>query len=358
MLGHLEIMLRQYELLRSEINQCTLLRQAAVVGIFTTLVAGMGGLFVLRSDPLTPGLLQLGVIGVVFLVNAFGSLYLHEQHRNRRVCAFVLILERLLTKAASDYAISQGEGGSAVCPIMAWENFLAYSEASDRLNGPLYKARYLGVALPILVFGVPLIVATFSLIPNPELNLFWRGVPLLVSCVSVLLLIGFALWEASQKEKDPDKKRIDSRSRPLRLFLQSLYICPLPILAVYIACFPSSDIILSSGFSLPGYLLAGVAVVSTSFGFWSTYVFFGIMKWLSEEEQVCQNHPQQGKLASGPSDLGENDAALEESSIGRWLLSYCERIAHSSPEDLMLRSWSRFSKWKDNDAIERAGDND
>jgi len=309
---------------------------------------------VLRSEPLTPIELLLCAIGVIFLVNAFGSLYLHEQHRNRRVCGFLLILERLITKEASDDAFSQEEGGSAFRSIMAWEKFLVYSEASDRLNGPLYRARYLGVALPILVFGVPLIVAPLSLIPDSELNLIWRVLPLLISCGSVLLLIGYALLEASQKVKGPDKRRISSRSKPRRIALRFLYICPLPILAVLIACFPPSNIAITSDLSVPGYLLAGVALLSTSLGLWSTYVFFGIMKWLSEEEQECQNYPQKGKT-SWPSDVGTNGKAPEESSIGRWMLSYCERIAQSSPADLMLQEWSRFSKWKDNAAAEKDG---
>ena len=70
---NLEIMLRQYEFLRTEINQCTLLRQAAVVGIFTTMVGGAGGLFVLSSEALQPNALLFGALGVVFLVNAFAE---------------------------------------------------------------------------------------------------------------------------------------------------------------------------------------------------------------------------------------------------------------------------------------------
>ncbi len=333
----LDIMLRQYELLRAEINQCTLLRQAAVVGIFTTLVAGIGGLFALRSDLLAPGPLQLGAVGVVFLVNAFGSLYLHEQHRNRRVCAFVLILERLLTKAASDDTVSQGNGNSTVCPVMAWENFLVHSEASDHLNGPLYRARYLGVGLPILVLGVPLIVAAFSLLPSPELSKVWRGLPLLISCVSVLLLIGFALWEASQKEKATNKTKISVRSQPVRLFLKYLYICPVPILAVLILRYPRADILPSSGFSFPVELLVGVAFLSTFLGLWSAYVFFGIIKWLSEAEQGT-------------------DAASKESDVGRWLHSYYKRVARLNREQLMLETWGRFSTWPPDDTVEETAE--
>lgn len=359
-MGKLEIMLRQYEFLRKEIVQCIYLRQAAVLGIFTTIVAGMGFLFAERDTPIPVLALQLGVVGIAFLVNAFGSLYLHEQHRNRRACQFNLILERLITKAAISTKVFPDEDDVNVCPIIAWENFLMYSEECKRLNGPFYIARYLGVALPILVFSVPLIVVTSSLNLNLEHYNFWHLFPSVLSFVSVCLLIGAGLLEASQREKPSVRCRINLSSRRLRQILTVIYISPLFILGVYFLIFALRATESTADTSFINYLLALLCGVSVLLGCWSTYVFFYIMKWLGESKKGSKEPPQKKDPGAAQSNPGKDTQTPEpgESGVGQWMLSYCERIAGSDSRQLMLSEWAPFTTWKDNDAVERAGDND
>jgi hypothetical protein len=201
----LDIMMKQYEFLRKEIVQCIYLRQLAIVGIFTTIVAGIGVLFADREFPLPEGALQAGAIGIALLVNAFGSLYLHEQFRNRRACQFNLILERLMTRAATERLFAEEKGRLAkhVRPVIGWENVLMYSRACKRLNGPFYIARYLGVLAPILIFSVPLMAllfASFSLYGldghGADQGSSARFVTLMLSMLGPSALIGLSILKA------------------------------------------------------------------------------------------------------------------------------------------------------------------
>lgn len=333
-MGKLEIMLKQYEFLRKEIVQCIYLRQLAIVGIFTTILAGLSVLLSESVSCQPCGSLQLGAIGMAFLVNCFGSLYVHEQHRNRRACHFNLMLERLMTKEARDTTIvefGEGENKRTVSPIIGWENFLMKSKACKRLNGPFYVARYLGVSLPILVFSVPLVVAVLISFPTFGLVLSdWKLLlPLVVSLGSVSVLVMLGLTVAGQWKKSKDI-RFHTTWWCMGL-TGAFYLSPLVIVLIHLVRFalsevsphctrPGATVIL--GFESPLPVLIALVVVGLPLGFWTLYIFFNVMKWLGESAEARAGV----------------EVPMEE-AVGQWIADYCKELDDDSK---LLKKWDKL----------------
>jgi hypothetical protein len=154
------LLLKQYEFLRNEIIQCINLRQIAIVGLFTTFFAAVGAVFGWKEAMLLLG--RSGALGIMacvvaLVVNCFGSLYVHEQIRNRRACSLNRAIEYLLTCLAwSTRGTSQG--------FLLWENYIT-SRRTDEYSRPFYFARTMALGLPILLLSVPLIVLAQVLFP-------------------------------------------------------------------------------------------------------------------------------------------------------------------------------------------------
>ena len=332
------IMLKQYELLRHEIVQCINLRQLAIVGIFTSILAGLGVLITQGaavSQIAKSGALPFVAIGVAFLVNAFGSLYLHEQHRNRRACIFNLAIERLLTKLACRAAGTQvvpagaAEATPKKCfPVIAWENFLTLSKTCKKLNTPFYKARYLGVGLPILVFSAPIL--TLTLVGySPHGNIgdpFWRLMLFGLSAASVCALMARAFRHASRAGQVQGGKP----STCSVVCLGTLYVAPILIVVGLLgqaiitkADYPLSGLpeetaagLFGVGASWSLFLMA--AAVSVVLAIWTLFVFFHIMRWLGEDKKVTVKH------------------------VFDWIAEYCKKVDDANTVDDLGVNWPPF----------------
>jgi|GEM_PF-3039923 len=335
------ILLKQYELLRQEIVQCIYLRQVAIVGIYTSILTGVsivvskgGGTSLAKS-----GSLPFVILGFTFLVNSFGSLYLHEQHRNRRACLFNRVIERLLTKAASTEAIGEEREpeepeedeeapnpGRRTCYFIGWENFLV-SKACRTTNLRFYFARYLGVALPILVFSVPAFVVAFLV--SSAYNEITKGMVFLLVCLTglgvtlLLLVAGARAWRKALEQRGNCKCL--SRVVDLLLKLLNRWVVGLlytsPCALVGYALYPiHGNLTFPEGFVLSsservGVLLWSALAVSFLMALWSLYIFFHVAKW-----------------------LGGETPANEENEVGKWVSAFC-REASTADAHSLLTHW-------------------
>jgi hypothetical protein len=346
------LLLKQYELLRREIVQCIYLRQLAIIAVCTAILTGTGVAFV-HSNAIGPasesGMLPFVALGLAFAVNCFGSLYLHEQHRNRRACVFNRVIERLVTSAASKDCQKDEEGGEqtgqvgensgnngkknaedVTCDFLGWENFLVSDECKEMAR-PFYTARYLGVGLPLLLFAVPLFAATVVVFgPYTEfIRGFARATVAALSMAGLLGCVATACWAAwretrpksgtgarpgdqddspDEKEQKQNRKKRGKSSHVIHGLVAALYISPLvaiaKLLLPYDKTIPHPDLNLlglESAAEVRALLLSAV-VLACFLGLWTLYIFFHVTKSLGQET------PQEA-----------------EERVGKWILNYCDK---------------------------------
>jgi len=322
-MGSWELLIKQYELLRKEIIQCIYLRQLAVVGIYSAILTGVGliaskgvaGLAGSAFSPASPAIPFIA-LGFTAIVNSFASLYLHEQHRNRRACLFNRSIERILTNAASRDTFFEEENAS-VSPFMGWENFLV-SDACKTTNSYFYVARYLGIALPMLILGMPIFIGSLAF-----LGYSYTGITQATSLQDTLMGLGIfssialVLWylyhaiRRSLKEESTKRK-----SEPLRWAFLLYAFLPAALILAF--------------FCLSGYIgktknptmfvtfLGFAVVIALLLACWSLYIFFHITKWL------------------------RNEATLdEEKKVTKWISKFCERAYSASPHQLLV-GWEDY----------------
>ncbi|MDD5264419.1 MAG: hypothetical protein PHU43_06250 [Candidatus Bipolaricaulis sp.] len=272
-----ELLINQYEFLRAEIVQCINLRYLAIVGIFTTVagaavaLAGTDGLIaVLRDKELLP----FFGMAVAFLVNCFGALYVHEQHRNRRACAFNRAIERVLAQDARARGDSVG--------ALSWENFLL-SDVARRTDFGFHVARYFGVALPVIVFSMPVVAMGFvaadllSASAGSSGGSSFPGMwPVVASFAAAVLLFATAVHSAWRVERNAKRKRALTRTRPFgvtRLLLLLCYVGPVGLIAAGA----------SHGEGGPSSLLTPLALaLAFLLAVTSFLLFNAIVRWLGD----------------------------------------------------------------------------
>lgn len=142
----LDVLLKQYEFLREEITRCIYLEHIAILGLYTFLGLVIASL--IKEDALDPisnfditkhlFFLFLLVFAQI-IICGFGSLFLKEQARNRRVCSFLKALEDLINSKIGEIGIY-------------WENFITSTFINKYpINPQYYLNRLLGVGLPIFL---------------------------------------------------------------------------------------------------------------------------------------------------------------------------------------------------------------
>ncbi len=168
----IDVLLHQYNNLRSEITQSIYLEHYAILGLYTFL--GLVVVFLIGEGirqgpnfldqihnfyPEKTVFFLSTLILVQIVVNGFGSLFLKEQARNRRACSFLKAIEYLINKKL---------GGIGIY----WENFITspliaekfkkmrYIEFDIPINPQYYKNRLLSVGLPVFLpnFLITLII--------------------------------------------------------------------------------------------------------------------------------------------------------------------------------------------------------
>jgi predicted dehydrogenase len=144
----LDVLLKQYELLRSEIIQSIYLEHAAILGLYTFLGLTIAALISRGTINLEGPVLPLILIFAQVVVNGFGSLFLMEQSRNRRACSFEKAIERLISKKLGEIGLYWEH--YIVSHLIKGKKSLREYIASDiPINKQYYKNRLLSVGLPI-----------------------------------------------------------------------------------------------------------------------------------------------------------------------------------------------------------------
>jgi predicted dehydrogenase len=144
----LDVLLKQYELLRSEIIQSIYLEHAAILGLYTFLGLTIAALISRGTADLEGPILPLILLFAQVIVNGFGSLFLMEQSRNRRACSFEKAIERLINKKLGEIGVYWEH--YIVSRLIRGKKSLREYIASDiPINKQYYKNRLLSVGLPI-----------------------------------------------------------------------------------------------------------------------------------------------------------------------------------------------------------------
>lgn len=152
----IDILLKQYDFLRSEITQSIYLEHAAILALYTFLgvavvyFAGMENSLNVWIKNTNPFLFLLTLILAQIVVNSFGSLFLWEQCRNRRACSFLRAIEYLINKEMRKIGIY-------------WENFIVSSNI-DAINRQYYKNRVLAAGVPVFLPNVLISLAILHML--------------------------------------------------------------------------------------------------------------------------------------------------------------------------------------------------
>lgn len=277
--GPEKLLLKQYEFLRNEIVQCIYLKQFAVIGMFTAFFAAAGALLGLRDlIPIAArsGVLPLVAGSVAIVVNCFGSLYIHEQIRNRRACSFNRAIEYLLTCLAwKDAEKCQG--------FLLWENYIT-DGTTDDYSRPFYFARTMGMGLPLLLLTVPVIVilqVSFA----PYAGLTDERIRLVVAGGAIAVCVGLALASV-RSSRSTSKWKKGRRAYLLRTVLTVLYVSPSAAIATYALASPDWPHSLGlDGQPLQSWPILWLTVLANlsavALGFWATRTFFELTSWLT-----------------------------------------------------------------------------
>jgi len=281
--GPEQLLLKQYEFLRAEIIQCINLRQVAIIGMFTALLAAVATLLgsdKLLADSAITGALPFVALAVGLVANSFGSLYVHEQARNRRACSLNRAIEYLLTCLAWKTAgRSQG--------FVLWENYIADTPAGDS-NELFYRTRAMGIGLPLLLFTIPtVVIAQVGFAPYAELVRADVRLSVAAASVAMALLLAFVRIlsarheptgsEGANAKREPAGAKVHSRpaySRPLKAVLTVVYVSPAAFLLVETA--------FSEGALVGRAVLADALAVAL--GCWAACTFFHVSSWLATAE--------------------------------------------------------------------------
>ena len=219
----IDLLDRQYEHLRAEIVQAVNMRHLAVLGMFT-IIAGTIGALLSQGDDLgmiaASGFMPYLVLVFAFLLNAFGTIFLKEQARNRRCTALNQEIERIITRLASRK--SAADGNRKWPGFLAWENFIR-SDAAERHNRLYYQSRDFGVGLPILLFTIPAAIALqlflppFGNCPNtwfPPVACALFGWTFVVS-IAAFLIVSFEMKEPPNAPRRTRRSYSEERSHQI-----------------------------------------------------------------------------------------------------------------------------------------------
>lgn len=168
----LDVLLKQYDFLRTEVIQSIYLEHAAIIGLYTSLGLILAA-FITKFDILDLSSIDFEkhvflftLIIVQIIISSFGSLFLKEQARNRRACSFLKAIEYLINEKIGEIGVY-------------WENYITseliakkiekaeYVNFNIPINPQYYKNRLLGVGLPVFLPNILITLAIgFILCPS------------------------------------------------------------------------------------------------------------------------------------------------------------------------------------------------
>lgn len=254
----IDVLLNQYNCLREEIVRCIYLEHLAIIGLYTSLgvvIASLVGKIVEygivknnANNPITSFAdftenLELGEL-ILFLlllilaqiyVNGFGSLFLKEQARNRRVCSFLRGLEHIINEKIGEIGIY-------------WENFIV----SPLIDKKIAKRDYFGFKIPV----------------NPQYyknRLLGVGIPVYLPNLLITSLIAFLLFNSYGKGY---------------LFSMILILCIILLPCIVVLCLNAKKPILTKYIVIAAVIIfaAATAVITFIFSFFtgnlSIYLLF------------------------------------------------------------------------------------
>jgi len=189
----IDVLLKQYDFLRSEITQSIYLEHTAILALYTFL--GVAVVYLVGAENSLNGifnpdnlfLFSFTLILAQLVVNSFGSLFLWEQCRNRRACSFLRAIEYLINKEIrkigiywESYIISylvtekkeyldlflEKKGENNWKKEKKWKR-REYIWHNLPINRQYYKNRVLGVGVPIFLPNILIpFTISYKLIDN------------------------------------------------------------------------------------------------------------------------------------------------------------------------------------------------